>query len=138
MVDYLQLIGRFRSKPATRSFSNLRQLKVSEGITGSRTALSNFRGVEQRQDKRPVLSDIRESGSIEQDADIVAFFKLMIIIVMNQVKTEDGGSQPAPDPENADVGEVEVIIEKTGPAHVMRKLLFVKTYNALVNIVFAR
>ena len=61
------------------------------------------RGVEQRQDKRPVLSDIRESGSIEQDADIVAF-----------LYRDDYYRKEGEEPENAiEDNTIEVILEKT-------------------------
>ena len=79
VVDYLQLV-----RPAGRSSIEYRVQEVSQITQGLKAlakeldvpvlALSQLsRAVEQRDDKRPLLSDLRDSGSIEQDADVVLF-----------------------------------------------------------------
>lgn len=131
VIDYLQLIQGSGSRA-----SDNRQQEVSEI---SRTlkaiarelecpviALSQLsRGVEQRQDKRPVLSDIRESGSIEQDADIVAF-----------LYREDYYRKEGKVPENEiEDNTIEVILEKNrAGARGTVKLLFQKEYNKFSSI----
>lgn len=128
LIDYLQLIegtGRENRQQEVSEIS--RQLKkLAKELKVPVIALSQLsRGVEQRQDKRPVLSDIRESGSIEQDADIVAF--LYRDDYYQREGGEEEGGLPEP-PQNDNV--IEVIIEKNrSGARGTVELLFVKEYN---------
>ncbi|EEI72437.1 MAG: replicative DNA helicase [Lentilactobacillus hilgardii] len=138
VIDYLQLIegGQQENRQQEVSYISRQLKKLAKELHVPVISLSQLsRGVEQRQDKRPVLSDIRESGSIEQDADIVAF--LYRDDYYERDDDDDSDSQGADD-EN-DVGEVEVIIEKnrSGPRGTV-KLLFVKSYNKFSSISYAQ
>lgn len=140
VVDYLQLIEGSNAENRQQEVSGIsRQLKkLAKELHVPVIALSQLsRGVEQRQDKRPVLSDIRESGSIEQDADIVAFLYRDDYYRDEDDDSDDSGSEGEDDENN--VGEVEVIIEKnrSGPRGTV-KLLFVKSYNKFSSISYAQ
>ena len=120
VIDYLQLL-----RPISKKGN--RQEEVAEISRALKTmardlnvpviALSQLsRGVESRQDKRPGLSDLRESGSLEQDADIVSF-----------LYREDyyGGNESF---EKKDVIEVIVAKQREGPVGTV-ELKFVKEFN---------
>ncbi|VHH08036.1 replicative DNA helicase [Streptococcus pyogenes] len=127
-IDYLQLITGTKPENRQQEVSDIsRQLKIlAKELKVPVIALSQLsRGVEQRQDKRPVLSDIRESGSIEQDADIVAF-----------LYRDDYYRKEGDDAEEAVEGNtIEVILEKNrAGARGTVKLMFQKEYNKFSSI----
>lgn len=122
IIDYLQLIRpAFKASSRQEEVSEIsRSLKqMSRELNVCVVALSQLsRGVEQRQDKRPMLSDLRESGSIEQDADIVAFLY------------RDDYYNADSDMKNI----IEIIIgkQRNGPVGTV-ELVFLKNFNKFVN-----
>ena len=126
LIDYLQLItGNGRESRQQEVSEISRQLKIlAKELKVPVIALSQLsRSIEQRQDKKPMLSDLRESGSIEQDADIVAFLHREDYYHNEE---EAGGI-----PNNT----VEVIIEKNrSGARGSVELMFQKEYNKFSSI----
>lgn len=143
LVDYLQLIESSGAENRQQEVSAIsRQLKkLAKELHVPVIALSQLsRGVEQRQDKRPVLSDIRESGSIEQDADIVSFLYRDDYYEREDGDDDDNDNNGGGNDDGIqDVGEVEVIIEKnrSGPRGTV-KLLFVKSFNKFSSVAYTQ
>ncbi|HQT90764.1 MAG TPA: replicative DNA helicase, partial [Candidatus Kryptobacter bacterium] len=122
MVDYLQLMqGPARAESREREISMIsRSLKVlAKELDIPVIALSQLRrSVEERNDKRPILSDLRESGALEQDADVVIFIH----------RPELYGIESYPDGESTQgVAEVMISKQRNGPTGDIR-LAFVKQY----------
>lgn len=123
IVDYLQLMkGMQRAENRQQEISEIsRSLKaLARELNVPLIAISQLsRAVEQRSDRRPQLSDLRESGAIEQDADVVALL----------LREEYYGETE----ENRGTAEVNVAKQRNGPVGTM-KLAFIAEYARFENL----
>jgi replicative DNA helicase len=132
IIDYLQLMqGHAKAESREREISHIsRSLKsLAKELNIPVIALSQLnRAVESRTDKRPQLSDLRESGSIEQDADVVIFLN----------RPEYYGIEKDANGESLE-GVAEVIVgkQRNGPTGTV-KLAFIKDYARFENLAHAR
>ncbi len=123
IIDYLQLVA------AIRQTDNM-NVKIGDICRDLKLLALQFdvpvillsqlsRGVEQRQDKRPVMSDLRDSGSIEQDADVI------MMLYRDDYY----------DPQSEDAGTIEVIVKKQrdGETGTVR-LGFKKEYGKMISL----
>jgi replicative DNA helicase len=115
VIDYLQLMTAGSAGPSAKKYENRTQevSSISRGLKALAKeldipviALSQLsRSSEQRGgDKKPMLSDLRESGSIEQDADVVAF-----------IHRESYYNRDDPDPETDNKAEIIIAKQRNGP-----------------------
>lgn len=123
IVDYLQLMrGMQKSENRQQEISEIsRSLKaLARELNVPLIAISQLsRAVEQRSDRRPQLSDLRESGAIEQDADVVA----LLLREEYYAETE----------ENKGIAEVNIAKQRNGPVGTM-KLAFIAEYARFENL----
>ncbi len=127
LIDYLQLIsggknyGSNRQQEVSDISRSLKTLAMELGVPV--IALSQLsRGVEAREDKRPLMSDLRESGSIEQDADIVMF-----------LYRDDYYNKEARTEDNNSISELIIGKHRNGPTATI-ELLFKKNTSTFLNL----
>ncbi len=142
VIDYLQIMQGSGTKDRHLEVSEIsRGLKIlARELNIPIVALSQLnRGLESRADKRPMLSDIRESGSIEQDADIILFVYRDDVYLYKEEKEREKqakaeGKEFIPTYVEKDEEEAEIIIgkQRNGPTgHV--KLIFQKKLTRFVD-----